>query len=88
MITRGHQMLRGPGLSPAHCLDQPHCFALVAAPKCRLFRVFNFQTLIKMVCVSPGNSVKLTTTEVKADYVATHPDMVNQFSHTKCLLVN
>lgn len=38
-----------------------------------------------MVCVSPGNSVQLTTSEVKADYVATHPDMVNQFSPTKML---
>lgn len=37
-----------------------------------------------MVCVSLGDSVKLTSTEVKADYVATHPDMVNQFSPTKC----
>lgn len=38
-----------------------------------------------MVCVSLGNSVKLTTTEVKADYVATHPDMVNQFLPDKML---
>lgn len=37
-----------------------------------------------MVCVSLGGPVKLTAIEVKADYVATHPDMVNQFSPTKC----
>lgn len=41
-----------------------------------------------MLCVSLGNSVKLTPSEVKADYVATRPDMVNQFSSAKCLLVN
>lgn len=50
----------------------------------KLFGVFNFQTLIKMLCVSPGNSVKLTTTGLKADYVATYPDMLNQFPHTTC----
>lgn len=55
-----------------------------ACGACKLFRVFNFQTLIKMLCVSPGNSVKLTTTGLKADYVATYPDMLNQFPHTTC----
>lgn len=38
-----------------------------------------------MVCVSLGGPVKLTTGEVKADYVATHPDIVNQFSPHKML---
>lgn len=55
---------------------------------CKLFRVFNFQTLIKMVCFSLGNCVKLTTTtEVKADYVATQTWLINSPAQ-KCLLVN
>lgn len=68
-------------LSPEHCSDRPHWFPLVVAAKCKLFRVFHSSTLIKMFCVSLGNSVKWTTREVKADYVATHPDMVNQSPH-------
>lgn len=38
-----------------------------------------------MLCVSLGGPVKLTTGEVKADYVVTHPDMVNQFSPPQVL---
>lgn len=33
MITQGYQMFRGPELGPAHCLDQPHWFALVVSPR-------------------------------------------------------
>lgn len=55
---------------------------------CKLFRVFNFQTVITMVCLSLGNCVKLTTTtELKADYVATHTWLINSCAQ-KCLLVN
>lgn len=62
------------------------CFG--RSTQCKLFRVFNFETFIKMVCFSLGNCVKLTTTtEAKADYVATHTWLINCPAQ-KCLLVN